>query len=129
MIELLAIQDPPPYVQYAGEAEALGRATYLAGACTAMGIIETDEVAMRAVIEDFWRRAIIARTEGPALRAALQAGSQREAAALEVIMDFGPDDGSVARQRREDQASEYVGNGCADLTLDYPEAFSIPAED
>lgn len=129
MIELLAIQDPPPYVQFMEEGEALGRAAYMAGFCIAAGMITGDTSSLDEVADDFARRATIAGTEGPLLNAAIERGVEREKAAIALMMDLGPDDGSERRQRREDQAAEYLGNGCGDLVVDYPEAFSLAAED
>ncbi|KQW79743.1 hypothetical protein [Brevundimonas sp. Root1279] len=128
ILAALALQSAPPYLQFMEEAEALGRAAYLGGVCAGMGIVETDEGALQDLADDFIRRATIARTDGPVLDGALQSGIQREKEAVALMMDLGPDDGSARRRQREDQAAEYFGKGCADLTLDYPEAFKLPAE-
>lgn len=126
---MIVWQDPPPYVQYMAEAEALGRAVYLGGFCTGLGIVVSDPVAMQDLADDFMRRSVIARTDGPVVDEAFRQGIERERTAVDLMMDFGPDDGSERRQRREDQASDYIGNGCAELTIDYPSAFSIAPDD
>lgn len=129
MIELLAIQDPPPFIQYIEEAEALGRMSYLGGVCVGLGILTGDEDKVAAIAEDFWRRATIARTEGPLLSEAIERGSDREKAASDLMGDLGADDGSDQRRRRELQAIEYFGDGCADLVINYPEAFALAERD
>lgn len=121
-------QEPPPYVQFMTEAEAIGRASYLGGVCTAFGLVASSEADVEALVDDFLRRAIIAKVEGPMLAQAITDGSDREEAAVKVIMDLGPDDGSATRQRREAQLVEYFGNGCADLTIDYPDTFRWVAD-
>lgn len=132
MIEIaiaLAIQsEPPPYLQYMEEAEALGRATYLGGVCAGMGIIEGDAVALQELVLDLHRRATIDKADGPMLSMALKRGQDREKEAVKLMMDVGPDDGSERRERREAQAVEYFGDGCARLTIDYPSAFTMPDE-
>lgn len=121
----LALQSaPPPYLQYMEEAEALGRASYLGGVCTGLGMVETHQDELAELVQDFWRRAIIDRTDSPMLAEAISRGTEREKAAIQTLLDLGPDDGSDRRQRREDQAADYIGKGCADLTLDYPAAFT-----
>lgn len=116
-------QEPPPYVQYMQEAEALGRASYLAGVCTRFGVITADQDAMQEMVVDLYRRATIDRAEGPQLVEAVQSGSDRERAAVELMLDLGADDGSERRRQREARAGEYFGTGCADLTIKYPAAF------
>lgn len=126
----LALQsEPPPHLQYMEEAEALGRATYLGGVCAGMGIIQGDAAALQELVLDLHWRATIDKAEGPMLSMALQRGTEREREAVKLMMDVGPDDGSERRQRREAQAVEYFGDGCAELTLDYPAAFKLPPED
>lgn len=129
MIELLAIQDPPPYVQFAAEAEALGRLSFLGGFCIGTKILEGDPADIEALAEDFDRRATLAGVNGPLMVEAINRGIDREEAAIDLILDMGPEDGSEQRQRREAQMVEYVGNGCGDLVVDYPDVFSIPAND
>lgn len=124
---MIVWQEPPPFIQYMEEAETLGRASYLAGVCTGMNMISTDQPALQEMLGDFERRSVMARTDGPVLNNSFQAGVDRERAAVALMLDLGPDDGSEGRQRREDQAAEYIGNGCAELTLDYPEVFAITA--
>lgn len=115
----LAMQsEPPPFIQYLEEAEALGRATYLAGACAGLGIIEFDRQAVEDLVDDFERRSIIAKTNGGLLNSAIERGIAVEKEAVARMTDLGPDDGSERRRRREAQAVEYFGDGCADLTLD-----------
>lgn len=126
---MIVWQDPPPYVQYMAEAEALGRASYLGGVCSGLGIIEGDGDKVAELADDFVRRAVMARTDVPMVESAIQQGIERERAAVELLLDFGPDDGSERRQRREDQAAEYFGARCADLTLNYPSAFSLPSDE
>lgn len=129
MIELLALQDPPPFVQYLEEAEALGRMSYMGGLCVGLGIVTGDEGKVDAAFEDFWRRATIAKTEGRLLGDAIQRGIDREKAASDLMSDLGPDDGSEQRRRRELQAIEYFGDGCGDLVINYPETFALAERD
>lgn len=125
----VALQTAPPHLQFMEEAEALGRATYLGGACAGMGVVEGDPVALQELVLDLHRRAMIAKTDGPLLSMALQRGQEREEQAVALMTDLGPDDGSERRRLREERAYEYFGNGCADLTLDYPSAFTMSDED
>lgn len=120
---------PPPFLQYAEEAEALGRAAYLGGVCAGMGVVEGDQEAVVELFDDFQRRATLARTDGPVVEAALTQGLEREKAAITLMMEWGADDGSEHRQRRENQAAEYFGNNCAALVRNYPTAFKLPAKD
>lgn len=123
-----APQSAPPYLQFMEEAEALGRASYMGGFCKGMGIVTSDQAAFQDIADDFIRRATIAQVDGPVLRAAIDAGIQRERQAIELMADLGPDDGSERRRRREDQAADYFGKGCADLTINYPSAFQMVDE-
>ena len=130
IVAAFALQaDPPPFLDYIEEAEALGRAGYMAGACVSLGIIEADGDALDELEQDFRRRAVLARTDGPIIEAAIQRGIERERAASTMMFDLGPDDGSARRLRREAQAVEYFGAGCADLALDYPSAFRMSGDD
>lgn len=126
LVMALALQsEPPPYLQYMEEAEGLGRATYLGGICAGMGVIQGNPVQLQELVLDLHRRATMDKAEGPLLSAALARGSEREKEAVNLMMNVGPDDGSAQRQRREAQAVEYFGDGCARLTIDYPSAFTM----
>lgn len=126
LIFALAVQSaPPPYLQFMEEAEALGRMSYLGGVCAGMGIVQAERDDVVELLNDFERRAILAGTDGPVVAGAVNAGIEREKKAVETIMDLGPDDGSARRKRREDQASGYLGNGCAELTINYPTVFKL----
>lgn len=124
-LALMIQAEPPPFLQFIEEAEALGRASYMGGICSALKIVESDAASVTALVDDFRRRAIMAKTDGPIVEDALTRGVEREKAASAVMIDFGPDDGSERRRRREDQAADYFGTACADLTINYPEAFKI----
>lgn len=126
LIFALAVQSaPPPYLQFMEEAEALGRASYLGGVCTGLGMVASEKDDVVELLNDLERRAILAGTDGPVISGAVMAGIDREKRAVDTIMDLGPDDGSERRQRREAQAVEYLGNGCADLTINYPSVFKL----
>lgn len=122
---MIVWQDPPPYIQYIEEAEALGRAAYLGGACAGLGVLIRDQEAVADAIDDFSRRTVLAGTDGPLVDAAFQSGIDREKAAVALMLDLGPDDGSARRQRREEQVTEYFVNGCSDLVINYPGVFRL----
>lgn len=127
LIFALAVQSaPPPFLDYIEEASELGRASVMAGACSAMEIVEVDRAKLTELLEDFDRRAIIDRANGPVLNQALRTGAEREKQNLKTMMDLGADDGSERRLRREEQLTEYLGNGCADLAINYPAVFKLP---
>lgn len=121
----LALQTtPPPHTEFMIEAEALGRVSYLGGICKGLGLVDSKADDVAGLLDDFQRRAILAGTEGPLLEQAVSGGIDREKRAVETMLDLGDDDGSERRQRREDQAAQYLGNGCADLTINYPSVFT-----
>lgn len=125
----LALQsDPPPFIQYLEEAEALGRATFLAGVCEGLGVIKIDRDAVTVMLDAFEDRAIAAKTSGGLLVSAMDRGGAMEKEAHERLLDLGPKDDAQARRARAARLTEYFGDACGDLTVDYPEAFTLPAE-
>jgi hypothetical protein len=122
---MIDLQEPPPFIQYVQEAEALGRASYLSGVCVGLGVLADDQRALADALDEFQRRAVIARTDGPLVDSAFQQGVEREKAAVALMADLGPADGSPRRQRQEAQATEYFVTGCSDLVLDYPSVFRL----
>lgn len=128
VLAVTTLQSAPPYIQFMEEAEALGRASYMGGFCKGMGIVTSNQAAFQDIADDFIRRATIANVDGPVLRSTIDSGIDRERQAIELMADLGPDDGSERRRRREDQAADYFGKGCADLTINYPSAFQMVDE-
>lgn len=125
LIFALAVQStPPPYLQFMEEGEALGRASYLGGVCAGLGLVASEKDDLIGLLDDLERRAILAGTDGPVVSGAVSAGVDREKRAVDTMLDLGPDDGSERRQRREAQTVEYLGKGCADLTINYPTVFT-----
>lgn len=118
-------QEPPPFLQFMEEGEALGRAIHLGAVCAGLKIVDIDQGKLSEIVDDFFRRAVIAKVDGPFINGAVKQGMERERAATKLMLDLGPNDGSETSLRREEQAVEYFGDGCADLTLDYPEAFRL----
>lgn len=116
--------DPPPHQQFMEEAEALGRVSYLGGICKGLGLVDSNAEGVVGLVDDFQRRAILAGTDGPLLDQTALAGTNREKRAVETMLDLGDDDGSERRRRQEDQAAQYIGNGCAGLTINYPSVFT-----
>lgn len=54
---MIAWQDPPPYVQYMAEAEALSRMAFASGACGRIGYVVVDREG-QAEFDRFIRRAV-----------------------------------------------------------------------
>jgi hypothetical protein len=125
---MIDLQEPPPFIQYVQEAEALGRASYLGGVCVGLGVLADDQAALADALDDFQRRAVLARTDGPVVSAAFQQGIEREKSAVALMGDLGPADGSPRRQRREAQVIDYFVTGCSDLVLDYPDVFRLASD-
>lgn len=125
---MIDLQEPPPFIQYIEEAEALGRASYLSSVCVGIGVLADDRGALTDALDDFQRRTVLAQTDGPVVNAAFQRGIDREKQAVELMSDLGPADGSPRRRRREEQAIEYFAVGCSDLVLDYPDVFRLAPE-
>ncbi len=117
-------QEPPPFLQYMEEAEKIGGMGYTAGICAGMGIITIDQPAMLEIADDFERRAILAKTDGPMLEAAFKAGDDRARANIETMLNVG-EEASPGHERRVDQAVEYLGDACGDLVIDYPAVFQL----
>lgn len=125
LIFALAVQSATqPYLQFMEEAEALGRASYLGGMCTGLGLVASEQDDVVELLDDLERRTILAGADGPIISGAVSAGIDREKRAVDTMMDLGPDDGSERRQRREAQAVENFGKGCANLTINYPSVFT-----
>ena len=119
---------PPPHEQYMEEAEALGRAALLGGVCAGMGFVKLDSAALDQVVLDFNRRTLAVDDEGNLLTGAIERGGRRELATVERLLDMGADDGSQRRRRLEARMVEYFRHGCAELTRDYPSAYTMSGE-
>lgn len=124
---MIVWQEPPAFIEYVGEAEKIGRMTYVAGVCAGMGLVSVDQPGFVEITEDFKRRSILAKTDGPILDGAFQVGVDREKANVETMLNVG-EEGSPGYARRRAQAVEYFGNACSDLVIDYPAVFEMAAD-
>ena len=123
---MIAWQEPPPYVQFLSEAEAMGRAAHDAGVCAGMGIIVTTEARVQATGDEFIRRAVIARIDGRMLRQAIRRGSDAAEQEWEFMTDIPADLPAAQKATREQLLVEFAGDRCGGIVADYPGMADLP---
>lgn len=129
MIELLAIQDPPPYVQYAEEASSLARMGIAAGICDGIDY-EVDRRAGEAAIAALERRAVIDGVGVQWVRRAFQAAMEEEIAGFQTITKRVGDDlwSDESLAIRRDMA-EYYAVRCEEAARRWPSVVSASGDE
>lgn len=114
-------QEPPPFVQYMAEAEAVGRMTFAAGMCSASGVLATDERAVVTAVDAFQRRAVIARVWGPVVEQAYRDGIATERAEFALMNDVAESLSERDRDARVQDLTDYLVDRCGGLLRDFPD--------
>jgi hypothetical protein len=116
---MIVWQDPPPYVQYLAEAEALGRLSLASGACSALNY-ETDVQRGIAETEAYVRRAAIDRVGSDFASQTFEAAVERETAEWQMMTAEGPDDTEEEADARMVDGAAFVVSRCALSAEEYP---------